>query len=173
MQANIVVDVAPVERSHCSHTQDRHLGVEPLPATTWAAPPRSLVTSSGETGSAHERAQGLFGNSLDDRQFGIHCIYRVAKRYEWDEKKNRSNRAKHGITFEVAAKVFLDPNALERQDREVDDEQRWQTIGYAGSILTVAHTISAKGIDELIRIISARKATLSERRIYEESEDLN
>ncbi|MGA2711469.1 MAG: BrnT family toxin [Bryobacteraceae bacterium] len=97
----------------------------------------------------------------------------MAKRYEWDERKNRSNRAEHGFTFEVAAKVFLDPNALELQDREVDGEQRWQTIGYAGAILTVAHTIRDEGIDEVIRIISARKATLSERRIYEESEDLN
>ena len=82
----------------------------------------------------------------------------MARRYEWDEKKNRSNRAKRGFTFQVAAKVFLDPNALERQDREVDGEQRWQTIGHAGAILTVAHTIRQEGIDEVIRIISARKA---------------
>ena len=95
----------------------------------------------------------------------------MAKRYERDENKNRSNRAKHGITLEVAAKVFLDPNAWERQDREVGCEQRWQTIGYAGGVLTIAHTIRAEGIDEVIRIISARKAALSERRIYEKSED--
>lgn len=97
----------------------------------------------------------------------------VATRYEWDEKKNRANRAKHGITFRVAAAVFLDPNAVARQDREVDGEERWQTIGFAGAILTVAYTSRDEDGDEVTRIISARKATREERRIYEEGDRLN
>jgi uncharacterized protein len=105
--------------------------------------------------------------------FGIHCIYKVANRYEWDEKKNRANRAKHGITFTVAARVFLDPNAVARQDREVDGEQRWQTIGFSGAILTVAYTVRDEETDEVTRIISARKATPAERRVYEESDQFD
>jgi hypothetical protein len=97
----------------------------------------------------------------------------VAIRYEWDEEKNRVNRAKHGITFRVAALVFLDPNAVARQDRDVDGEQRWQTIGFAGSILTVAYTVRDEETDEVNRIISARKATPAERRIYEEGGQRN
>lgn len=94
----------------------------------------------------------------------------MAKRYEWDEKKNSGNRVKHGVSFPVAAQVFLDPNAIEIQDRQVDGERRWQTIGFAGAILTVAHTVRDEEGDEVIRIISARKATPAERRIYEEGD---
>jgi uncharacterized protein len=112
-------------------------------------------------------------NSARRYHFGIHCIYKVAKRYEWDEKKNRANRAKHGITFKVAAMVFLDPNAVARQDREVDGEQRWQTIGFSGAILTVAYTVRDEETDEVTRIISARKATPAERRVYEEGDQFD
>jgi uncharacterized protein len=97
----------------------------------------------------------------------------VATRYEWDEKKNRANHAKHGVAFQVAAQVFVDPNAVEMQDREVGGEQRWQTIGFAGAILTVAHTVRDEGSDEVIRIISARKATAAEWRVYEEGDRLD
>jgi hypothetical protein len=85
-------------------------------------------------------------------------------------KKNHANRVKHGISFTVAAQVFLDPDAIEIQDREVEGEQRWQTIGFAGAILTVAHTLRDDEAHEVIRIISARKATPAERRIYEKAE---
>jgi len=60
-----------------------------------------------------------------------------------------------------------------RQDREVDGEQRWQTIGFAGEILMVASTLREEGADEVIRIISARKAKPAERRIYEEGDWLD
>jgi uncharacterized DUF497 family protein len=93
----------------------------------------------------------------------------MAARLEWDENKNRTNRSKHGIEFETAALVFEDPNLITRQDRDVDGEQRWQTIGYAEGILTVAHTAQASGDDEVIRIISARRATRGERKLYEET----
>jgi uncharacterized DUF497 family protein len=69
----------------------------------------------------------------------------VATRFEWDEKKGRSNRAKHGVSFETAKRAFEDPNLITRQDREVEDEQRWQTIGYAEGVLTVAHTAMELG----------------------------
>jgi uncharacterized DUF497 family protein len=67
-----------------------------------------------------------------------------------------------------AALIFEDPNLITGQDREVEGELRWQTIGYAEGILTVARTAQVCGDDEVIRIISARRATRGERRLYEE-----
>jgi uncharacterized protein len=91
--------------------------------------------------------------------------------FTWDERKNRANRRKHGISFETAALVFDDPYHLSTQDREVEGELRWQTIGMVQGkqILLVAHTLSElvhEVNEEVIRIISARKATLQERSIY-------
>jgi uncharacterized DUF497 family protein len=87
--------------------------------------------------------------------------------FDWDEAKNRRNVAKHRIHFETAVLVFEDPNAFVRLDRTVDGEDRWQTIGTIDGlvILLVAHTLD----DEVIRIISARKATPRERRLYAEA----
>jgi len=50
-------------------------------------------------------------------------------RFVWDEKKSRTNLAKHGIAFLTAAKVFDDPRALSFPDRSVEGEERWKTIG--------------------------------------------
>ena len=89
-------------------------------------------------------------------------------RLEWDATKNRQNLAKHGISFETAALVFDDPNALSEQDRIVKDEERWQTIGSIGVIVVlVAHLWWDADGEEVIRIISARKATSAERESYE------
>jgi hypothetical protein len=89
-------------------------------------------------------------------------------RFEWDEVKNRRNLEKHRISFETARLVFDDPHSRSIQDRVVDDEQRWQTVGMIkGSIVLVVHTYRAEGEEEVIRIISARKATPAERRVYE------
>lgn len=89
-------------------------------------------------------------------------------RFEWDESKNRRNVAKHGIDFETATAVFDDPNALSFQDQIVDHELRWQTFGtVSGLILMVAHTWFEDEGEDVIRIISARRATAFERGIYE------
>jgi uncharacterized DUF497 family protein len=90
--------------------------------------------------------------------------------FDWDEDKNRKNQAKHGISFQIARLIFEDPNLITRQDREIDGEQRWQTIGYAEGILTVAHTVLDSELDETIRIISARRATPRERKLYEKED---
>ncbi len=67
-------------------------------------------------------------------------------------------------------RVFDDPDALADRDREVDDEVRWQTVGVIGGSITVlvAFTYREEDGDEVIRIISARKASPSERRAYGE-----
>ena len=91
-------------------------------------------------------------------------------RFTWDETKSISNRRKHGVSFEIAARVFLDPLHLSVQDRIKSGEQRWQTIGEVGgvAILLVAHTVIDDEGGEVIRIISARVATRRERKRYEE-----
>jgi uncharacterized DUF497 family protein len=93
-------------------------------------------------------------------------------RFEWDERKNRANRRKHGVSFETAQLVFDDPLHLSRPDYEDDGEERWQTIGVVGGVvaLIVAHTYRQEGDDEIVRIISARKATKQERKHYEKGE---
>lgn len=91
-------------------------------------------------------------------------------RLVWDEKKNRRNRSKHKVSFETATLVFDDPHAVSRRERIEDGEERWQTLGAAGGvvILLVAHTYYEEEGEKVVRIISARKATPQERKIYEE-----
>jgi uncharacterized DUF497 family protein len=91
-------------------------------------------------------------------------------RFLWDENKSRQNFAKHKVRFETAALVFEDPHSVTRFDRIKDGEERWQTMGVAAGVvvLLVAHVDRVEVGEEVIRIISARKATSSERKIYEE-----
>jgi uncharacterized DUF497 family protein len=92
-------------------------------------------------------------------------------RFEWDEGKARSNRRKHGVSFQRARFVFQDPCALMEQDRVEGGERRWQTLGLVEGIviLLVAHTIAEEGEDDLIRIISARRANRQEQLRYDEN----
>jgi len=92
-------------------------------------------------------------------------------RFEWDEDKNRRNVAKHKVSFETASLVFDDPLALSIQDRAVEGEERWETVGMvSGVLLFVAHTYRDDASDEAIRLISARKAIAHERRAYAKSQ---
>lgn len=93
----------------------------------------------------------------------------MALEFEWDERKNQSNRKKHGVWFEEAQQVFNDPNAFVFLDRENSkDEDRFLILGFSASnrILVVVYCERPRGIR--IRIISARKATKKEIRSYEE-----
>ncbi len=84
-------------------------------------------------------------------------------KFESDEKKDRINREKHGISFETAAYVFYDEFYIEMYDFEHSiDEDRYIAIGMVGDLLFVVFT--ERG--ETIRLISARVATESERRLY-------
>jgi uncharacterized DUF497 family protein len=88
--------------------------------------------------------------------------------FVWDPKKDRINRRKHGVSFEVAARVFDDPGAVSYIERVVDGEERWHTIGLAGGVvlLLIAHTVEEEDGEEKIRIISARKANPGEPALY-------
>lgn len=90
-------------------------------------------------------------------------------RFEWDARKAESNRRKHGIGFELAKEVFQDELQARSPRGFEDGEERWWTIGLVGPwILVVVHTWIENEEEDIIRIISARKATASERRRYEE-----
>lgn len=87
--------------------------------------------------------------------------------FEWDETKNRRNRAKHGVSFEAATLVFDDPDAVGVAEHTEEGEVRWKTVGMAAGVvpLLVVHTHREEGGEEYIRIISARKATPREGRL--------
>lgn len=89
--------------------------------------------------------------------------------FEWDTNKAKSNLIKHGIRFEEAVLVFDDPYHLSLQYRHENGEFRWQTIGLVHGLIVimVAHTVRFESGDEVIRIISARKADRKERSRYE------
>ena len=92
-------------------------------------------------------------------------------RFQWDEVKSDRNLAKHRISFETASLVFEDPHVLVREDRVVDGEERWQVLELIGGvvIVVVAHTYHEEDGEEVVRLISARKAAASERKAYEEA----
>lgn len=86
-------------------------------------------------------------------------------KFEWDERKNALNKAKHGIGFGIAARVFADPHRIEKYDAShSDDEDRWLTIGMVyPAVLVVIYT---ERHNEVIRLISARQANEHEVRTY-------
>ena len=92
-------------------------------------------------------------------------------RFEWDEGKSGRNLAKHRISFETASLVFEDPHVLVREDRVVGGEERWQALGLIGGTVAVlvVHTHREEDGEEVVRIISARKAAAPERKEYEEA----
>lgn len=84
--------------------------------------------------------------------------------FEWDETKAKTNLIDHGVSFEFAAGVFLDPHRLEwEDDREDYGEERFLTIGLASDkelVVVFTHRIGS------VRLISARKANRHEQAEY-------
>jgi len=91
--------------------------------------------------------------------------------YEWDEAKNKSNQSKHHFDFETALQVFADPYFVPFVESTKDGEERWHAIGMVQGIamLVVVHTHRDEGSNEVIRIISCRRASRHERKLYEEA----
>ena len=86
--------------------------------------------------------------------------------FEWNSNKATSNLAKHNVSFHEASTVFGDPLAFTFPDPDHSyDETRYITIGESiqGRLLIISHT----DLEQRIRIISARKLTRQERKIYE------
>ena len=87
--------------------------------------------------------------------------------FEWDERKNEINKAKHKVSFEEAQTVFYDERALVIDDPEhSQEEERFIILGMSAraNLLIVCHCYRAS--DTVIRIISARKATRTESTYY-------
>ena len=87
--------------------------------------------------------------------------------FEWDEEKAKENIREHKVSFEEAKTVFNDPFLMTFPDPEhSESEKRYLNIGSSSKerVLIVIHT--ERGVN--IRIISCRKATTNERRVYEE-----
>jgi hypothetical protein len=83
--------------------------------------------------------------------------------FTWDDKKDKANQRKHGITFLFASLVFSDENRKEHLDEGSLDEERWITIGLVdGQEIVVVYTIR----DGMTRLISARGADKYEREDY-------
>ncbi len=92
-------------------------------------------------------------------------------KFEWDELKNISNIKKQGVSFEEAKEVFFDPLHISILDKRFDYlEERWITLGNTkeNKLLVVANLYFNNTGEEVIRIISARRATKNERQNYEE-----
>ena len=91
-----------------------------------------------------------------------------AIRFQWDDKKAAVNKAKHGVSFEEAKTVFYDEDALFRTDDEhSNDEDRFVLLGLSANLRTLAVCHCYRESDEVIRLISARKADRAERAQYE------
>ncbi len=89
-------------------------------------------------------------------------------KFEWDENKNKKNKQKHGISFEMAARVFLDKNRIEKVDLEHStlDEERINIIGRVSNMLILFVVCTDR--KDTTRIISARRAEIDEEVEYYE-----
>jgi len=88
-------------------------------------------------------------------------------RFEWDEAKNAINISKHGIDFADAIDVFNHPILSLIDDRKNYDEERWIAIGWLSNLVGVVVYTEKQG--DVIRVISARKATNREVQKYEQA----
>ncbi len=88
-------------------------------------------------------------------------------RFEWDENKNRLNIRKDGIDFADAVDIFRPPMLTLQDDRENYGEERWIALGWIRAIIGVVVYVERGG--DVIRIISARKATKKEEYRYEQN----
>ncbi len=92
-------------------------------------------------------------------------------KFEWNEEKSTQNLQKHGVSFEEAKEVFEDPFHISKLDHRFDYfEERWITLGSTkkDKILVVANMFFDENGEEIIRIISARRANQKERKFYEQ-----
>lgn len=97
----------------------------------------------------------------------MYYVHMNTVRFEWDKAKNRGNRRKHGVSFEEAQSVFLDEHALRFFDPDhSENEDRFLLLGVSARlrVLVVCHCYRVN--DQLIRIISARKADKQEETDY-------
>ena len=84
--------------------------------------------------------------------------------FEWDERKNQQNIIKHGIDFSDVKLMFDQPMLSRIDRRRRDDEIRWTAIGWLRTTLCLV--VFSEPAEDRIRLISARKATKTEAKLY-------
>jgi len=104
---------------------------------------------------------------LDNANRHEYIVHMAEICFEWDDRKNRENKRRHGVSFEEAQTVFLDENAIRYFDPDhSEDEDRFIMLGMSFNLrmLVVCHCYRVG--DSIIRIISARKANKKEAEAY-------
>lgn len=97
----------------------------------------------------------------------MYVICEAELRFEWDSKRASENRRKHGVSFEEAVSVFADELAILIADPDHSaSEQRHVLLGLSAKVRVLVVTHCYRKADEVVRLISARKATRKERGIY-------
>ena len=100
---------------------------------------------------------------MNDKRVGLCGVCSSRMQFEWDDAKNEANQRKHGISSQLAVRIFEDPFYVAYKDRIVDGEERFRAIGAVDQrlLLLVVHTVvHTNSFEETIRIISARELTL-------------
>ena len=109
---------------------------------------------------------------IDNKHFNIYIIYMI---FEWDENKAKINYTKHKVTFEEAQTVFYDENALLLADeKHSNEEDRFILMGMSSMMntLLVCFCERSSNNNEIIRIISSRKANKKEIEQYRKRRSL-
>ena len=87
--------------------------------------------------------------------------------FSWNDRKNKANQKKHGVSFDEAKTVFYDENAIRYFDPDnSEDEDRFLMVGVSRNLRMIIVCHCFREEDSVIRIISARKATKSEEDNY-------
>ena len=89
-------------------------------------------------------------------------------KFDWDENKNTMNHQKHGVWFEEAQTVWVDSSAVEFIDPKHEDEERYIRVGFSARSRLLLVVFCERSNSEVVRIISARKATSKEKKQHEE-----
>ena len=90
-------------------------------------------------------------------------------KFSWDDRKERENRRKHGVSFEEAATAFADENARLKHDPDHSrEEDRFILLGFSAKLRMLVVVHAYRQDETEIRIISGRKATRNERKQYGE-----
>jgi uncharacterized DUF497 family protein len=89
-------------------------------------------------------------------------------KFTWRPEKAKRNLKKHGVSFETAKEVFSDPHVVITEDCETDSETRYHAIGFAGGeiLLLVVYVDNSNDEQEILHIVSARKADIYEQTTY-------
>jgi uncharacterized DUF497 family protein len=131
---------------------------------TWSVTRRWFIPSANYESRFKRLSILLLANNI----FYIYNVHMNSIKFEWEASKAASNIQKHGITFEEARTVFFDERARLIDDPDhSESEERFILLGFSSSlrIIVVCHCYRSEG--NVIRIISARKATTTEQKAYD------